>query len=265
MHCRLAQYLDAFMELGWDDVLYILSLQPDTLTDICEACQMRPGHVMRFLDYAQEFKEMHNISSNYEDTFAMPAAPTTSDDAPASAAPSASPVLPASEPASVEVALPCIPSAVHPIASSTAGLRTDSCAAASLAEFVDDSSIAAPDWWRAGHHDRLMAEVFFLSDSKCLPAPQYYNDRLVFGGLATHERFPDIEPQRLLQAATYIDSQLVPGGRIRAHWQKLKAKEASIASIPRAKRTPDLASNSKVWVDRVSKKPFYTDENGQLL
>jgi len=278
-HCRLTQYQAIFEAEGWDDVLYLLSLAPAELSDICTSCQMKRGHVMRFLDLADEFRRLHFVAR------AAPAAPA----APAASFARAHSVVAAPLDASVEVsanapsvargggsttALPMPPSPANALATTTAPAASAAASSASAAAGPNNVSAdappaeAPPHWWIEGLHDIKMAEVLFLCDSKRQPEPHLYNDRLAFGSLVCKERFPGIEPQRLLQAAGYIDSQLVPGGRIRSHWQMLKSKQARIASVPgapRPKRKPDLANNSKVWVDQVSKKPFYTDADGRIL
>ena len=66
----------------------------------------------------------------------------------------------------------------------------------------------------------------------------------------------------MTQAGNYIDSQLCSGGRILAHWLKLKAHVVHVTNYPRKKRKPDLASNGKILAS--TGDTFYTNEDGSL-
>ena len=46
---RLEQYAEAFDELGYDDMHFLLSLAEDELKEIAEAVHMKPGHRLKFM------------------------------------------------------------------------------------------------------------------------------------------------------------------------------------------------------------------------
>ena len=151
--------------------------------------------------------------------------------------------------------------------------------------------------------DKRFAEILYLVDPHKVPTPNYYNDRLVFGGVECRTRIPGITKEqcarlrldrkvetqdsccrprcvraltvadsnldaragartcRLLREAThYIDEQLKPTGTILAYWKKLRAGEVTVLSTPKAKRTPNLVTNGKVWVDD-SDRPFFSEDH----
>ena len=51
--CRVEQYVDAFVETGWDDVDYLLMLPADELHSVTVETGMKTGHAQKFMHYVQ--------------------------------------------------------------------------------------------------------------------------------------------------------------------------------------------------------------------
>ena len=112
--------------------------------------------------------------------------------------------------------------------------------------------------------DEKFAEVLYLADPCKEPHPNGYCDRDAFDSIACKQRFPGIQVQQMMtEAAAHIDSQLEPGGSIRAHWKRLKAGTAQIVDPPRSKRKANLSVNGRVLDG--SNQPFYTNDDGTLF
>jgi hypothetical protein len=57
-HCRSSQYYADFVDNGWDDPSYLLSLTDTQLVDVTASMpNIKPGHVQRFLHYMREFRK----------------------------------------------------------------------------------------------------------------------------------------------------------------------------------------------------------------
>ena len=54
-YCRLPQYHDAFIDSGWDDVPYLLSLSSEQLEEVTMSVGMKPGHAQKFVDLLATF------------------------------------------------------------------------------------------------------------------------------------------------------------------------------------------------------------------
>jgi hypothetical protein len=163
--------------------------------------------------------------------------------------------------------LPPPPAPVAQVAGPAAVVAAAAAAAAPAAPAAEDTSEPPPpSWWTRGTDDDKMAEVFYLTDPSKAPYPNSYEDRLAFGSIHTKERFPSVTSRQWLQAATYIDSQLIDGGRIRARWLEIKSDPSQIQmDTPRRKRKANPSANDKVWIDEVDQQPFHTDKDGRVL
>ena len=53
---RLEQYRDAFEDLGYDDLSYLMALGASRLSEVAKQVMMKPGHEMKFMGMLRTYK-----------------------------------------------------------------------------------------------------------------------------------------------------------------------------------------------------------------
>ena len=53
---RLEKYCDAFEDLGYDDLFYLMGLEPSRLSAVAKEAMMKPGHAMKFVELLPTYR-----------------------------------------------------------------------------------------------------------------------------------------------------------------------------------------------------------------